>query len=72
MPKHPITRRNVNRVRTRHTVRASCSRSVSRQIRKERTTGKRRTRDQDVAISFSKVRRKRPECRRFIRKGKNG
>ena len=50
------------------TLRSSCKSAVARKIRKNRRERPSRTRKQNIAISFSQVRKSRPECKRHLNK----
>ncbi len=52
----------------RHTLKSSCRSSVARKIRKNIKERPRRSRRQNTAISFSQVRKSRPECKKVLKK----
>lgn len=69
MVRHPVRRRRTRRRSTMHIqTRRSCNLRVGRQVRKEQRSRPGRSRRQNVAIAFSKVRKRTPACKRFIRK----
>ena len=55
----------------RHTLRSSCKSAVNRKIRKNIRERPRKSRSQNVAISFSQVRKSRPECKTVLNSRSN-